>query len=115
MSRKNDLGDLTRFFERKIGMFCVRLAISLRHHANPIRLITCADKVILGRDQALDISFESLKVHRMVHRLGPPFPLGNESVLSNCLSYPRGHVSWRLVERSNHKPSWPSVACEEIE
>jgi len=88
MSRKNDLGDLTRFFERKIGMFCVRLAISLRHHAYPIRLRTSADKVILGRDQALDISFESLKVHRMVHRLGPPFPLGNESVLSNRLSYP---------------------------
>jgi hypothetical protein len=115
MSRENDVGDLTRFLERQIGMFFVRLAISFGHLAKPIRLRTSANKVIMGRNQALEITLESLKVHRMVHKLRPAFSLGNESVLSNRLSYPRGHVCWRLVERSNHKPLWPSFPCEEIE
>jgi hypothetical protein len=93
-SRENDVGDLARLFERQIGMFCVRLAISFGHLKNLIRLRTSTNKVIMGRDQALDISFEPLKVHRMVHKLGPAFPLGNESVLSYRPSYPRGHVCW---------------------
>lgn len=88
MSRENDVGDLARLIERKIGMFCVRLAILFGHIAKPIRLRTSPNQVIMGRDQALDISLEPLKVHRMVHKLGSAFPLGNESVLSNCLSYP---------------------------
>ena len=88
MSRENDVGDLFRFLERQIGVFCVGLAISLRHLAKPLRLRTSTNKVIMGRDQALDISFEPLKMHRMVHKLGLAFPLGNESVLSNCPSYP---------------------------